>query len=91
VRAIVKNNIVYGNQINGILDTGTSSEIAYNQCDSAATGCSVFGDPLFANTENNDFTLLVGSPAKGAGTPYINANISLQFTPDIGAMLDMQQ
>jgi len=91
VRAIVKNNIVYGNQINGILDTGTSSEIAYNQCASAAPGCSVFGDPLFANTENNDFTLLVGSPAKGAGTPYIDANISLQFTPNIGAMLDMQQ
>jgi hypothetical protein len=87
VRAIVKNNIVYGNQINGILDTGTSSEIVNNQCDSAATGCSIVGDPFFADPVNGDFTLLVGSPAKGAGTPYIQANISLPFTPDIGATL----
>ena len=30
-----------------------------------------------------------GSPDRGAGTPYIDVNISWPFVPDIGAMLDV--
>jgi parallel beta-helix repeat protein len=89
VRAIVKNNIVYANQINGILDTGINSDISYNHCDSSGTGCSIVGDPLFADPVSHDFSLLAGSPAKGAGTPYIDANTSFSFVPDIGAIFDL--
>jgi parallel beta-helix repeat protein len=89
LRAVVKNNIVYGNAVNGIANNGASSVISNNLCDSAAAGCSVTGNPLFADLMNRDLVPLVGSPVIGAGTRDIDANISLPFVPDIGAMLDL--
>jgi Right handed beta helix region len=66
--AIVKNNIVYGNGINGILDGGTSSVITNNHCDSAGTGCWTTGNPLFADAAAQNFALKLGSPAIDKGT-----------------------
>ena len=63
---------------------------ANNHCTNTGTGCAQSGDPLFADQANRDLVLSVGSPDRGAGTPYIAVNISWPFVPDIGAMLDDQ-
>jgi Chitobiase/beta-hexosaminidase C-terminal domain/Right handed beta helix region len=66
--ATVKNNIVYGNGINGILDGGTSSVITNNHCDSAGTGCLTTGNPLFVDAAAQNLALTLGSPAIDRGT-----------------------
>ena len=89
---IIKNNIVYQNDGNDFYDAAGAEtpEFANNHCTNSGPGCAQFGDPLFADVGNNNFTLLIGSPARGAGTPNISGDISLGFVPDIGAMLDLQ-
>jgi hypothetical protein len=88
----IKNNIVYDNVGSDLVDsTGAQTPtFASNLCTGNGMGCSLSGDPLFADPKNNDFTLLVGSPAKRAGTPDIAANLSWSFVPDIGAMPDLE-
>jgi parallel beta-helix repeat protein len=89
---IIKNNIVYNNGSADLADSHgvQTPTFANNHCTNAGTGCAQSGDPLFADPATDDFTLLIGSPAKGAGTPNIDANISWPFVPDIGTMLDVQ-
>jgi Right handed beta helix region len=88
----IKNNIVYDNGGADFADSDgvQTPTFANNHCTNAGTGCAQFGDPLFADLANRDLVLSVGSPATGAGTPYIDVNISWPFVPDIGAMLDVQ-
>ncbi len=88
---IIKNNIVYDNGGADLADiNGTQTPtFGNNHCTNAGPGCAQFGDPLFADPGNRDFVPLNGSPVIGAGTPYIDADISLPFVPDIGAMLDL--
>jgi len=88
----IKNNIVYDNGVADFADSHVvqTPTFANNHCTNAGTGCAQSGDPLFADVGNNNFTLLIGSPARGAGTPNISGDISLGFVPDIGAMLDLQ-
>jgi hypothetical protein len=88
----IKNNIVYDNGGTDFADSDgvQTPTFANNHCTNAGTGCAQFGDPLFADLANRDLVLSVGSPAIGAGTPYIDVNISWPFVPDIGAMLDVQ-
>jgi parallel beta-helix repeat protein len=89
---IIKNNIVYNNSGADLLDTdGVQTPIfANNHCTATGPGCAQSGDPLFADVANHNFTLLAGSPAKGAGTPDISGDVSFSFVPDIGAVLDLQ-
>ena len=88
--SVIKNNILYGNSSAAYLFTShTGTTFGNNLCGSPGTGCAVVGDPLFADPVSRGLAPLLGSPAIGAGTPYIDANISLPFVPDIGAMLDL--
>jgi Right handed beta helix region len=49
----LRNNICFGGTTT-IRDEGTSSTITNNRCD---RGCSTSADPLFADPDNNDYTL----------------------------------
>jgi hypothetical protein len=76
--AVVKNNIVYNNAIDGIANDGTGSIVSNN----------LTTDPLFVDAAANNFQLQSGSPAINAGTSNIATGIALQFNgsaPDIGA------
>ena len=86
---IIKNNIVYQNNGVDFHDAAGAQtpEFSNNYCTTGGPGCAQAGDPLFADPQNDDFSLLVGSTARGAGTPNISADISLPFVPDIGATL----
>lgn len=63
--AEIKNNI-FETVTTPVSDAGTSTVRATNFCDSAGTGCSVTGDPSFADTTT--FALQAGSTARDAGT-----------------------
>lgn len=95
-RAVVKNNISYGNTFGDITNFGgISPTIAYNLTGdtqpSPATNKIESSNPLFTDAAGANFTIQTGSPAKDAGT---NLSVTTDFRggprpfnliPDIGA------
>jgi parallel beta-helix repeat protein len=87
--AIIKNNIIYGHGINGILDTfgvGFPATISNNHCDSADTGCSTTGNPRFADSANRDFRL-----CSAAGVPHsscVGVSVAIDAGVALGAPYD---
>lgn len=67
VNTQVRNNIVFQNGT-GISNAGSGTVFSANLCSSAGLGCSVIGDPKFANGAGYDLRLQSGSPAIDAGT-----------------------
>jgi hypothetical protein len=88
-----QNNIAY--DIHGVADFADSHGVqtptfANNHCTNTGTGCAQPGDPLFADLANRDLVAFGRQSDRGAGTPYVDVNISWPFVPDIGAMLDVR-
>jgi hypothetical protein len=75
-RAVVRNNICYGNGSDAIENSGSGSTIDTNWCSGA--GCSRSGNPSFVNPGGADFHLNSGSQAMDAGV-----NLSSIFTTDL--------
>jgi hypothetical protein len=74
--AILKNNIFY-NFNDYVQNLGTGTSFATNFCGAADTGCLVTGNPQFVNTATDDYHLLAGSSAIGAGS------VLTEFSTDI--------
>jgi len=77
---VIKNNIVFGNQVNSIDTNGSSGTVVSNNLSS---------NPFFVDAGNNRFDLQAGSPAIDAGTSSITSGITVPFNgsaPDIGAI-----
>ncbi|MEK6802005.1 MAG: right-handed parallel beta-helix repeat-containing protein [Nitrospirota bacterium] len=68
INAQVRNNILFQNGF-GIANTGSGTFFSNNLCPAAALGCSLIGDPKFANAAGFDLRIQAGSPAIDAGTP----------------------
>jgi len=76
--AVLKNNIIYNNQINSIANTGTGAIISNN----------LTIDPKFVDSGANNFHLQSTSPAIDVGTLNIATGITITYSgtaPDIGA------
>ncbi|HZM91620.1 MAG TPA: right-handed parallel beta-helix repeat-containing protein [Blastocatellia bacterium] len=92
-RPVVQNNIVWGNGVGSIYDTGALTTQDHNLCNSGCTGTGSINnrDPLFVDAANANFALQSTSPAIAAGVdvglplsvsvPYIGA---FGFSPSAG-------
>jgi parallel beta-helix repeat protein len=90
-QADIRNNIIVANGI-AFQKLGTNGTYTTNLCDSAATGCTQVGDPLFVNASGSDFHLQSASPGRDKGVTLTVLTTDLEGTPrpqgsayDIGA------
>jgi hypothetical protein len=75
-RPVIKNNISYQNGTN-IDSQGPGTIMSNNLCGTAASGCTLVGNPNFVNAAAGDFHLQSNSPAINQG-----ADLSSVFTTD---------
>lgn len=78
------NNDVQGNSTNWRSDGGAAVLNGGAWADPAGSNGNLSGDPLFANSAGNDYTLQAASPARNAGVDILHDHAGPG--PDIGAL-----